>query len=138
VTAVATHTCIVDEDIQTALVGLYLLEGILDRLVTGEIELHSFDSVARLWAILLEGLDSRLGLLQRAATHQDVIWLAGLQKGLDCLVPNTAVAASEVVREGGNPSILKSTNPLQKRRLEMSFCLSFFPAIQLLGSLSGE
>ncbi len=103
--AVATHTCIIDEDIQTALVGLHLIEGILDRLVTGKIELHSFDSVARLWAFLLEGFNSRLGLLQRPAAHQDVVWLAGLQKCLDCLVSNTAVSALNAIREGGNPSI---------------------------------
>jgi len=75
--------------------GLDLLESLLDRLVTGEIDLDRFNGAGRLWTFLVEGLDRELGLLQRTTAEENVVGLVGLQKRLDGLVADAIVAAGD-------------------------------------------
>ena len=57
------HTSVVNEGINFPWTSFDLLESLLDRLVTGEIDLDSFNSVGRLGAFSVKGLDGKLGLL---------------------------------------------------------------------------
>lgn len=75
--------------------GLDLLEGLLDRLVAGEVDLDRFDGVSRVWTFLLEGLDRMLGFLERMTAEKNVVGVAGLQERLDGLVADAIVAAGD-------------------------------------------
>lgn len=73
------RTGVVDEDVDVPWTGLDLLESLLDRLVTGEIDLDRFDGVGRLWAFFVEGVDRKLGLVQRSTAEKKVVGSVGLQ-----------------------------------------------------------
>ena len=75
--------------------GLDLLESLLDRLVTGEIDLDRFDGVGRLWTFLVKAVDRKLGLLQKTTAEKNVVGLAGLQKRLDGLVADAIIATGD-------------------------------------------
>ena len=89
------HTGVVDEGVDVAWTGLDLLESLLDRLVTGEIELEGFDGVGRVRTFLAEALDRGFGLLRRTTAEENVVGLVGLQEGLNGLVANAIVAAGD-------------------------------------------
>ena len=89
------HTSVVDEGVDVAWTGLDLLESLLNRLVTGEINLDRFNGVSRLRTFLVEGLDRKLGLLQRTTAEKNVVGHVGLQKRLDGLIANAIVAAGD-------------------------------------------
>jgi hypothetical protein len=70
------HISVINEGVDVPWTGLDLLESLLDRLVTGKIDLDRFNGVGRLWTLLVEGLDRMLGLLQRTTaicSHRGVI-----------------------------------------------------------------
>ena len=89
------HTSVIDEGIDVPWTGLDLLESLLDRLVTGEIDLDRFNGVGRLWTLLVEGLDRKLGLLQRTTAEKNMVGVIGLQKRLDGLVADASIASSD-------------------------------------------
>lgn len=89
------YTSIVDEGVEAPWTDLDLLESLLDRLIAGEIELECFNSVGRLWAFFVEGLDRKLALLRRTTGKNDVVGLDRLQKRLDGLITDATVAASD-------------------------------------------
>jgi len=57
------HASVVDERVDVPCTGLDLLDRLLDRLVTGEVDWDRFNGVGRLWTFLVKGLDRKLGLL---------------------------------------------------------------------------
>ena len=89
------HTTVVDEGVNVPWTGLNLLERLLDRLITHEINLNCFNGVGQLWTFLVEGLNHKLDLLQRTTVKKDVIGLVRLQKHLDGLIADAIVAASD-------------------------------------------
>ena len=88
-------TCIVDEGVNVARACFDLLESVLNRFVTREIDFKGFNGVDGFWTILAEGLYSKLGLLEGTATQKDVVGFMGLQQGLDSLIANSTVGASD-------------------------------------------
>lgn len=73
------HTGVVDEDVNVPWTGLDLLESLLDRLITSEIDLDRFDGTGGLWTFLVESLDRTLSLLQRTTAEENMVGLVGLQ-----------------------------------------------------------
>ena len=89
------RTGVVDEHVDVPWTGLDLLVSLLDRLVTGEIDLDRFDGVGRLWTFFVEGVDRKLGLVQRSTAEKKVVGSVGLQQRFHSLVANAVVAAGD-------------------------------------------
>ena len=89
------HTCVVDEGVEMSRTGFDLRESLLDRLVTGDIDLDRLDGVGRLGTFLAEGVDGKLGFFQRTTTEKNAVGFFRLQQRLDGLVADAIVAAGD-------------------------------------------
>ena len=73
------RTSVVDKDVDVPWTCLDLLESLLNRFVTSEIDLDRFNGASRLWTFFVQELDGKLGLLGRTTAEKKAVGFVGLE-----------------------------------------------------------
>ena len=77
------------------MLGLDMVTGRMNGLVTGQLELEGFDRVGQGRTLMADRVDGSVSFLHRPAAHDDVVTAVRLEQGFDDLIADAIVAASD-------------------------------------------
>lgn len=85
-------TGIVDQGVDSAMLGLDMVTRRLDGVVTGQLELESFDGVGQSGTLMADGADGGVGFEHGSTAHDDMVATVRLEQGFDDFIADAVVA----------------------------------------------
>lgn len=87
-------TGIVDQGVDSAMLGLDMVTRRPDGVVAGQLELEGFDGVGQGGTLVVDRVDGGVGFVHRSTAHDDMVATVRLEQGFDDFIADAVVAPS--------------------------------------------